>query len=66
MFLGDFFYDARCINMANTIIDAGMELNIIDAGPPKLNHENFDKLSLNNNLPDTLFFILSLLIVKIL
>ena len=32
IFLGDFFFDARCINMANTIIDAGMDINIIDAG----------------------------------
>ena len=32
IFLGDFFFDARCINMANTIINSGMELNIIDAG----------------------------------
>ena len=31
IFLGDFFFDARCINMADTIIDAGMDLNIIDA-----------------------------------
>ena len=32
IFLGDFFFDARCINMADTIIDAGMDLSIIDAG----------------------------------
>ena len=32
IFLGDFFFDARCINMANTIINSGMELNIIDVG----------------------------------
>ena len=32
IFLGDFFFDARCINMADTIIDAGVNLNIIDAG----------------------------------
>ena len=32
IYLGDFFFDARCINMANTIIDAGVDLNIIDAG----------------------------------
>ena len=32
IFLGDFFFDARCINMANTIIDAGMDINFIDAG----------------------------------
>ena len=30
--LGDFFFDARCINMADTIIDAGVDLNIIDSG----------------------------------
>ena len=32
IFLGDFFFDARCINLADTIIDAGVNLNIIDAG----------------------------------
>ena len=32
IFLGDFFFDARCINMADTIIDADIDLNIIDAG----------------------------------
>ena len=32
IFLGDFFFDARCINMADTIIDSGMDLNIIDSG----------------------------------
>ena len=32
IFLGDFFFDARCINMADTIIDTGVNLNIIDAG----------------------------------
>ena len=32
LFLGDFFSDARCINMADTIIDAGKEIVIIDAG----------------------------------
>ena len=32
IFFGDFFFDARCINMADTIIDAGVDLNIIDAG----------------------------------
>jgi len=32
VFLGDFFFDARCINMADTIIDAGVNINIIDTG----------------------------------
>ena len=50
IFLGDFFFDARCINMANTLIDAGMKLNIIDAG------ENNNQYRGSNiyhiNLPD--------------
>ena len=32
IFLGDFFYDARCQNMADTIIESGAQLHIIDAG----------------------------------
>ena len=32
IFFGDFFYDSRCINMANSIIDDGQKLYIIDAG----------------------------------
>ncbi len=32
IFFGDFFYDARCINMANSIIDDGHKLYIIDSG----------------------------------
>ena len=32
LFLGDFFRDARCINMADSIIDDGQDLVIIDAG----------------------------------
>ena len=35
IFLGDFFYDGRCINMANTIIDAGHKLHVIDIGKSK-------------------------------
>ena len=32
VFLGDFFFDARCINITDTIIDAGVNINIIDTG----------------------------------
>jgi len=32
LFLGDFFRDARCINMADSIIDAGKDMVIIDSG----------------------------------
>jgi len=32
LFLGDFFRDARCINMANSIIDTGKDVIIIDSG----------------------------------
>ena len=32
LFLGDFFRDARCINMADSIIDAGKDIVIIDTG----------------------------------
>ena len=32
VFLGDFFYDARCINMANSLIDSGYDIMIIDSG----------------------------------
>ncbi len=35
IFLGDFFFDARCINMVDTIIEAGLNLNIIDTGNSK-------------------------------
>ena len=35
IFLGDFFYDARCINMANSIINKGYKLFIIDVGKLK-------------------------------
>ena len=38
IFLGDFFFDARCINMADTIIDSGMKLNIIDSGKSDNNY----------------------------
>ena len=33
--LGDFFFDARCINMADTILDARLNLNIINTGNSK-------------------------------
>ena len=36
--LGDFFFDARCINMADTIINSGMKLNIIDSGKSDNNY----------------------------
>tara|TARA_B110000467_G_C18310812_1_gene477976 strand:+ start:93 stop:1157 length:1065 start_codon:yes stop_codon:yes gene_type:complete len=32
LFLGDFFKDARCVNMADSIIDVGKDVVIIDAG----------------------------------
>ena len=32
LFLGDFFKDARCINMADSLIDAGQKITVIDAG----------------------------------
>lgn len=32
LFLGDFFRDGRCINMADSIIDAGKDIVIIDSG----------------------------------
>ena len=32
LFLGDFFSDARCINMTDSIIDAGKDIVIIDSG----------------------------------
>ena len=32
LFLGDFFSDARCINMVDSIIDAGKDIVIIDSG----------------------------------
>ena len=35
IFLGDFFYDGRCINMANSIINNGYELYVIDTGKSK-------------------------------
>ena len=35
IFLGDFFFDARCINMADTILDARLNLNIINTGNSK-------------------------------
>jgi|AP95_1055475.scaffolds.fasta_scaffold10237_3 glycosyltransferase involved in cell wall biosynthesis len=38
IFLGDFFFDARCINMADTIIDSGLELIIIDSGKSDNNY----------------------------
>ena len=38
IFLGDFFFDARCINMADTIINSGMKLNIIDSGKSDNNY----------------------------
>ena len=50
IFLGDFFFDARCINMANTLIDAGMKLNIIDAG--ENNNQYRDSNIYHINLPD--------------
>ena len=37
--MGDFFFDARCINMADTIIDSGMRLNIIDSGESDNNYK---------------------------
>lgn len=33
IFLGDFFTDGRCMNMANTILDSGNKLFVIDANP---------------------------------
>ncbi len=33
IFLGDFFTDGRCVNMANSILDSGAKLFIIDANP---------------------------------
>ena len=38
VFLGDFFFDARCVNMADTIIEAGLNLNIINTGNSNNNY----------------------------
>ena len=38
IFLGDFFFDARCVNMADTIIEAGLNLNIINTGNSNNNY----------------------------
>ena len=37
IFLGDFFFDSRCINMANSIIDFNIDLAIIDTSNSKIN-----------------------------
>ena len=48
LFLGDFFRDARCMNMADSIIDDGQELVIIDTenGPETYREKPIHHLSL--------------------
>ena len=51
IFLGDFFYDGRCINMANTIINSGHKLYVIDAGKSKNTYKgiNFFHVKIKRN-----------------
>ena len=40
IFLGDFFFDARCQNMADSILDSGSTLHIIDTGKSSQKYRN--------------------------
>ena len=37
VFLGNFFFDSRCINMANNILESNLKLSIIHTGNTKIN-----------------------------
>ncbi len=40
VFLGDFYHDARCINMADTFIDEGMNVHIIHSASQNSQYKN--------------------------
>ena len=62
IFLGDFLYDARCQNMADTIINSGAILNIIHTGKSLEKYRNsiINNISVpNRGLMKYLYFFLN-------